>query len=115
MDKRLIKNIFLFMLGCLSCFLLHHFTAVNNVVASAFVGLVFSVIFRNNQSVIYAGSFAGMSSISFIKSIWLLIPISIIGGVIFLKSQKMAIGLGGKLGTIAFISVSFTFLVRWLF
>lgn len=112
MNKELVKNIILFALGAYSCFLLHVLTPLDAVASSAVVGLIFSFIFKKHQAIIYCGSFAGMSSQSYLVNTTWLIPISIFGGLIFYYTKSIALGFGGKLGTIAFVSVSSLLLLR---
>ena len=112
MINSLIKNIIFFALGALCCYFLHTYTSVDSVTSSALVGLIFSFVFKKDQTTIYCGSFAGMSTKVFmINNIWF-IPVCFLGGLIFFYTKNHLLGFGGKLGTIAFISVSSLLLIR---
>jgi hypothetical protein len=81
------------------------------VIASSFIGLVGYILFKKYSVAIYAGSFAGMVS-SYLFDYYQVIAIAFLMGILFVFFQKSFKGLGGKLGTTAFIS---TILVSLLF
>jgi hypothetical protein len=54
----------------------------------------------------YAGAFAGMCSSNIISSPYELVVISLIGAAIYTSLKNHFIGVGGKLGAIAFVSVA---------
>ncbi|WP_277054075.1 hypothetical protein [Pseudoalteromonas marina] len=101
-----------FFIGCLLCFVLHTVFNIPAVIAASSVGLAgsfipFSQLFKNHPSAaIYAGSFAGMCSSSLISSYWELGFISLIGACLYVLTLNLFSGFGGKLGSIAFVSVT---------
>lgn len=109
-----------FFLGCLFCFLLHEGFAVPAVIASSIVGLIatfipFPVKFKNHPyAAAYAGSFAGMCSTDLINSYWELGIISLLGALLYIAVMNLFEGFGGKLGSVAFISVALYVIARGL-
>ncbi len=114
-----------FFLGCFFCFLLHAKLDVPIVIASSVVGLIGSFIplpsfikeryHTHPHAAIYAGSFAGMCSAELITSYWELGIISMIGALIYILTMNLFHGFGGKLGSVAFVSVTLFILVRGVF
>lgn len=101
-------------LGAMTTFLLQK-AGLNAVIASCIVGLIGALIgyLANNEDfsmVIFAGSFVGMTTASFVS-----LPIILIAGLtcggFFLLSAPLFDGYGGKLGALAFISVLAVFLI----
>lgn len=107
-----------FFSGCLACFFLHTQFSVPAVIASCLVGLIGSLIpfpkrYGNHPyAALYAGSFAGMCSQGLIQSYWELAIISLIGAILYVTTRKMFTGFGGKLGSIAFVSVALFILAK---
>jgi len=88
------------------------------ILGSAIVGFLFgltriffpqTVIF---SEVAFASSFAGMTSFKFVRKKSYKLLIGLIVGIIFLLSTSFFQGFGGKLGTIAFISLIIFFLLK---
>ncbi len=111
-----------FFSGCYSCFLLHHFFFVNVVVASCLIGLIGTFLplkkvgnEKNIQAAIYAGSFAGMCSAGILTGPLEILALSILGASFFILTENILHGLGGKLGTIAFTSVTLVYLIKEIF
>ena len=101
-----------FFFGLYGCFALHQLLTVPVVVSAASMGLIGSFLptttqYQNHpQAAIYAGAFAGMCSSDVITSMYELIFISLIGAAIYTSLKNHFIGVGGKLGAIAFVSVA---------
>ena len=79
------------------------------VVASCLVGLLGALVGHLLKSpdiplVVFAGSFVGMTSLA-LGSTPLMIIAGIVAAVIYKLTEKHFVGFGGKLGTIAFVSV----------
>lgn len=96
------------------------------VIASAFIGTLGSlipVIFRNIKNrivkeippAIYCGTFVGMTSASIGATHWFIILSGFIAGILYVLSTNTFVGVGGKLGTIAFGGVAFVFLLSLIF
>lgn len=107
-------------LGALATFYLNHYLAWGPVIAAAAIGLLASYIpeikqesakLRAIPSAIYCGAFVGMSSLLVMPNLIMIGLASLIAGIIFAFTHHVFDGCGGKLGTIAFISVVFTFLI----
>ncbi|MCD6226413.1 MAG: hypothetical protein J7J93_01290 [Candidatus Aenigmarchaeota archaeon] len=88
------------------------------VLGSAVVGLLFGltrIFFPQTtifSEVAFASSFAGMTSFKFVRKKSYKLLIGLIVGIIFLFSSSFFQGFGGKLGTIAFISIIIFFLLK---
>jgi hypothetical protein len=74
-------------------------------IASGLVGLVATKLFPKFAAPIYAASFVSMSSLEVLPSITLSFFSGLFTGLIYLSVQKMFVGVGGKLGAIAFFTV----------
>ena len=74
-------------------------------IASGLVGLISAKIFPKFSSCIYAASFASMSSLGVLPNISLSGICGLITGLLYIFTQKLFLGVGGKLGAIAFFSV----------
>jgi hypothetical protein len=93
------------------------------VLASSVVGmlggLVLPVVFpeqgTNLAVVAICASFAGMSGRERLPSLWAVLAVGVICGVVFIFSTPHLGGAGGKLGTIAFGSVLAVSGFRWAF
>lgn len=118
MTKFFILKYIAFFSGCAGCFILHTQLAIPTIIASSAVGLIGSFIplpkkyGQHPHAAIYAGSFAGMCSEGLLTSYWELAGISLIGAILYAVSTKLFTGFGGKLGSIAFVSVALFILVK---
>ncbi|ATH08671.1 hypothetical protein BIY24_12145 [Halobacteriovorax marinus] len=107
-----------FLVGCLLCNYLYISFDLPMVLSSSLVGLLASLIFYKNkeaQASVYCGSFAGMSDPMFFGHWGEMILVSILGGVILFIFRKRLIGMGGKLGAVAFTSLLSVLLLREIF
>jgi hypothetical protein len=101
-----------FFFGLYACFALHELLKMPVVVSAALIGLMGSFLppsnqFQNHpQAAIYAGAFAGMCSSDVVNSTSELVIISLIGAALYTLLKNHFIGVGGKLGAIAFVSVA---------
>lgn len=80
------------------------------VLASSFIGLAGFILLKKYSLAIYCGSFAGMVS-SYMFAFFEVLVIVAICGLLFALLKHVFKGMGGKLGTIAFISTIFSALV----
>lgn len=69
--------------------------------------------YKDSSAPFYCGTFVGMSSILVLPNIWLVAGAGTLSGIIFCLSHDVFLGTGGKLGTIAFISVVVTKLAAY--
>lgn len=108
-----------FVLGTILSFWGQVYLNFSPVLSSALVGLIGCFFKFKNLShpnllplTIYCGSFAGMCSTSFFITANELYLMSMLGGIIYALLLPLFNGLGGKLGTVAFISVALFYLLR---
>lgn len=90
-------------IGVFTTYLLNHFLSIPVVLASAFIGLIGSLLIKKYQVALYCGSFAGMVSLSLFGFFEVSI-LAIVCAFIFIVTKPLFKGYGGKLGTIAFLS-----------
>ncbi|GFD87922.1 hypothetical protein KUL152_01480 [Tenacibaculum sp. KUL152] len=115
-----ISKLITFYAGFYGCFILHHAFAVPVVVSAATVGLLGSFIpytsrfKRHPQAAVYAGAFAGMCSQDIIQTQSEIITVSLVGAFIYTLLRNVFVGIGGKLGAIAFTAVASVVLVKGL-
>lgn len=64
------------------------------------------------QGALFCGSFAGMCSVEVLSGPLEIFLLSFIGAFLFLITRKMFVGIGGKLGAVAFVSVALMYLIR---
>jgi hypothetical protein len=74
-------------------------------IASALVGLVAGKLFPKFAAPIYAASFVSMSSSEALPSLTLSALSGLFTGLMYLSVQKIFVGVGGKLGLVAFLAV----------
>jgi hypothetical protein len=109
--------------GAIICYLLNVYANLGGVLSAGLTGTIASFIpsFRKKSEYlkqlpapIYCGAFIGMSSIIIASSIYFVIIAGVISGFIFMLSKSLFVGVGGKLGTVAFAGVviaSFIFIL----
>lgn len=120
MNSFILKT-FVFFFSASICLLLHSQLNLSSIYALSLVG--FAGTFLKSKKfieadelhrIIYAGSFAGSSTIEF-ENIYFFFPVlSLIAMAIFNSTRFLANGFGGKLGAIAFISVLITLFIEKL-
>ena len=95
-------------LGALGAFQLQK-VGMTPVVSSCLIGLLgaligYSMKTEDISMVIFAGSFVGMTAIS-IATYPIIICAGIACGILYLLSEPIFVGYGGKLGALAFVSM----------
>eukprot|EP00928_Gymnodinium_smaydae_P001698 TRINITY_DN10611_c0_g1_i1.p1 TRINITY_DN10611_c0_g1~~TRINITY_DN10611_c0_g1_i1.p1 ORF type:complete len:565 (-),score=83.68 TRINITY_DN10611_c0_g1_i1:320-2014(-) len=102
-------------LGALIAFRLQHGQQFNSVVASAITGVLANSFGAPFREIMFSGSFAGMSAhvdingpFSYID----MVCVGIVTGIVFEVLKPHFVGVGGKLGTIAFFSGTCVALVK---
>ena len=110
--KRMLTTIFIIIGGCLGAIGTFQLQKIglSPVVASCAVGLLGALIgyLMKNEDlamVIFAGSFVGMTTVS-IASFPIMLIAGLACGVLYVLSEPIFVGYGGKLGAIAFVSVA---------
>lgn len=111
-------------IGAIVCYLLNIYTDLGSVLSAGIIGTLASFLpsINNKQSdylrkvpdAIYCGVFVGMSSIEITPSIRLIIAAGILSGIFFILSKNLFVGIGGKLGSIAFGGVVLINLINGL-
>ena len=91
---------------------------VNPVVASCLIGLLGAIIgyFLGNEEltlVVFAGSFVGMTSVS-LGTFPMVFFAGLICGVLYILMLPFFDGYGGKLGAIAFVSLTIVLSFIWI-
>jgi len=110
-------------IGAVICYLLNIYANFGGVLSAGLTGTIASFIpairkkseyLKQVPAPIYCGAFIGMSSTSIASSIYFVIIAGLISGIIFMLSKSLFVGIGGKLGTVAFAGVviaSFIFIL----
>ncbi|QCE43003.1 hypothetical protein [Psychroserpens sp. NJDZ02] len=111
-------------IGAVLCYSLNIYGGLGSVLSAGITGTVASFIpVLNKDSIyikklpgaIYCGAFVGMSSAEITPSIGFVIAAGSLTGVLFMVSKNLFLGIGGKLGTLAFAGVAMVSLLYWLF
>ncbi|MDA3931187.1 MAG: hypothetical protein PF513_00465 [Tenericutes bacterium] len=90
-------------IGVILTYLIAHQLDLSAVIASSFIGLLGFLLLKKYSVAIYCGSFAGMVS-SFMFDYLEVASIAIFCGLLFALLKPAFKGMGGKLGTTAFLS-----------
>lgn len=107
-----------FFCGFYGCFLLHQELHISIVISACVVGLAGTLVpysrafHYHPQAAIYTGAFAGMCSSDVIQNVYELIAVSVVGALIYTLLRNKFVGVGGKLGAIAFTAVASVVLVK---
>jgi len=102
-NKEMLLSIFAVSAASWLTFYLNHTLGIGAVIASALVGLAGGLLFPKYAPPIYCGSFVGMSSRAVLPGVPACLLASLIAGIVYQTSANTLNGIGGKLGTIAFI------------
>lgn len=110
-------------LGAVLCYELTIHSDLGSVLSAGITGSLASFIPSiNKQSnylkklppAIYCGAFVGMSSVAVMPSVSFVVIAGSVSGILFLLSKNLFVGIGGKLGTLAFGGVLIVSLINWL-
>lgn len=112
-------------LGGISAYFLNVEFNTGAVIASALVGTIGSFIplfkkiyahqlLEELPKAIYCGSFIGMTAPIIAQGYSFILGASILGGMLYVLSKNTFLGVGGKLGTVAFGGVVITFFILFL-
>ncbi|WP_299781692.1 hypothetical protein [uncultured Formosa sp.] len=111
-------------IGAVLCYILNVYGHLGSVLSTAITGTVASflpVINKKSEYLkkippsIYCGSFVGMSSLEIAPSISFVITAGLLAGVFLLLSKSIFLGIGGKLGMVAFGGVLMVSFVYWCY
>lgn len=78
---------------------------VSPIVAASVVGIIAAIVVRSVAVPVYCGAFVGMTSPALFGSYWYATLAAVLAGLLFTVAHPVFHGLGGKLGTTAFIGV----------
>ncbi|MGB1205196.1 MAG: hypothetical protein ACPG5B_06090 [Chitinophagales bacterium] len=110
-------------IGAIACYILNIYGNLGSVLAAGIVGTLASFLptiskesayLKKLPATIYCGTFVGMSSVAVVPSISFAMAAGILAGVLFMLSKNLFLGIGGKLGTIAFGGVAMVSLIYWV-
>ena len=108
-------------IGAVACHILNFNYGLGSVLSAGIIGTLGSLVpIFNKQSsylkklpgAIYCGVFVGMSSNTITPTIGIVLSAGVIAGLFFLLSKNLFIGIGGKLGTMAFLGVFIVYLIN---
>jgi hypothetical protein len=108
-------------IGAIACHLLNVNYELGSVLSAGIIGTLGSFAPKLNKqsdyykelpTAIYCGVFVGMSSNTITPTLGFVIAAGIIAGLFFLLSKNLFIGIGGKLGTMAFLGVFIVYLIN---
>jgi len=95
--------------GGILTYLISAFLEVGPVVAAGLIGILGALFVKDLEIPVYCGAFVGMVCCT-LFSVQMTIAASIIAGLLFVVSEGVLEGFGGRLGTIAFIGTTITVL-----
>lgn len=110
-------------IGAIASYYLHHSLNMGPVMGAALVGSVASFVpmLKTNSAylnklpaAIYCGAFVGMSSAHVANGFTFVIVAGFFTAVFLVVSKSILHGVGGKLGTLAFLGVALTYLLVFL-
>ena len=118
--------ILLVTLGAVLTFIISLKLKTGPVIAAALIGTIASFIpsfFRSRKNKIineipaalYCGAFVGMTSVSIGAAYGFILLAGLAAGILYVLSSNTYVGVGGKLGTVAFGGVDFIFLISLIF
>ncbi|HDZ07002.1 hypothetical protein [Maribacter sp.] len=109
--------------GAVICYLLNVYGELGSVLSAGITGTVASFVPQINKespyleklpAAIYCGVFVGMSSSEIVPTIGFVTAAGLVAGVFLLLSKNLFLGVGGKLGTVAFGGVIIVSLIYGL-
>lgn len=116
MDKTKVEILIYSILSASITWYLNHVMGYGNVVASGLVGVIAAILLPGPvAAATYTASFVGMSAMTVITSIFEAALGGIVVGVVWIFTEEVYAGLGGKGGTTACLSVHITRLITKLF
>ena len=83
---------------------------VSPIVTASLVGIIAAIVARSVAVPVYCGAFVGMTSPELFGSYWAATLAGVLAGLLFTIAHPVFHGLGGKLGTTAFVGVSMVLL-----
>ncbi|PZP47065.1 MAG: hypothetical protein DI598_11410 [Pseudopedobacter saltans] len=110
-------------IGAIVCYFISSTLQLGSVIGAGITGTIASFLPTINKKsiylsklpvAIYCGAFVGMSSSAIAPSYGFIIAAGILAGVLLLYSKSLFLGVGGKLGTLAFASVTIITLLMYL-
>jgi len=90
-------------IGAITAYVLNVYVSLGAIVASALIGLLGAILVPKYAVSIYCGSFVGMVSPMVLHDFYHVLLAALMAGIIFMLSEGIYNGYGGKLGATAFI------------
>ena len=110
-------------IGAVLCYLLNVNAGLGPILSMGIVGTLasFAPSLNKNSNYlkqipasIYCGAFVGMSSVDTTPNIGFVLAAGTVAGLFFMISKNLFLGVGGKLGTMAFAGVTMATLIYWI-
>lgn len=108
-----------FYFGCLICFFLQSELKWSAITSSSVLGFLITLIpfpprfdRKGIQVAFFTGTFAGMSSPEILSNYQHVLMISILTFIVFAVAKPFFVGLGGKMGAVAFLSTCFWLIIK---
>lgn len=108
------------LIGTLLTYYLHHKLNLGSVLSAAITGVLASFLpaikpdstyLKQLPPAIYCGAFVGMSSPRIANDFYFILAAGFFTGVLLVVSKSLLKGVGGRLGTLAFLGVSITYVL----
>jgi hypothetical protein len=96
-------TILLMIIAAIGTFSLGHMFQLGAFLSSALIGITGAIFFKRQKTVIYTGSFIGMTHTVFLPDVWCITLAALVTGVIYVFSRHTFVGYGGKLGALSLI------------
>jgi hypothetical protein len=110
-----------FYLGCAGCFFLRQGFSATPILAASLLGVLITFVpvprhldKKTFQIVFCTGTFAAMSSEKIMWTPWHLAAISLLGAGVYIIAKPYFIGIGGKMGMLAFLTTVVWLMMRLL-
>ena len=110
-------------IGAVACYVLNVHAELGSVISAGIIGTAASFLPSVNQkssylkklpAAIYCGAFVGMTSGEIGLSLFAVLTAGCIAGIVFTLTKNLLVGLGGKLGSVAFLGVLSVCIICWL-
>lgn len=105
LEKALYTGIISIVIGAIVTYGLSRHAGLSVIVAASIVGALGGIAAGRYGSLVYCGAFVGMTSPSIFSSYLHVVGAAILASFVWYLSRPMFRGMGGKLGTVAFVGV----------
>lgn len=105
LEKSLYTGMISIVIGAVMTYGLSRHVGFSVIVAASIVGILGGIVAGKYSSLVYCGAFVGMTSPSIFGSYLHVVGAAILASFVWYLSRPMFRGMGGKLGTVAFVGV----------